>query len=105
MTKPNAFQQSIARARRKIHEANRLTGVMSRQVKDDRALAQANLELFLDELQAETGLDVSKKENWPTVMIYVEQFLHDQEERREAGEDAAAESCDEEGFPKDRGGF
>ena len=100
MKNTNAFQQSIAKTRRQLHEANRVTGIMTRRVKEDRALALTNLTLFLDTLQQETGIDVNKEENWPTVVIYIEQFLEHQAARREAAEDAAAEPCDEEGFPK-----
>jgi anion-transporting ArsA/GET3 family ATPase len=75
----NIVQQSIAKARRKMHEANRLVAVAVKQIKKDRERSNANLELLLDQIVAETGIEL-KPENMPTVMVYVQQFLKDQQQ-------------------------
>lgn len=90
--KYNQFQLSIAKARAKMHEARRLAGVMIRHIKADNAKAETNLELLLDEIAAETGLSITT-ENMPTIMIYVEQFIKDQQQRKEEadGDDGGME--------------
>ena len=80
----NIFQQSIARTRAKMHEANRLARVMVRRIKADRAHANTNLELLLDQIVAETGIEL-KPENMPTIMTYVTQFIESQQQQ--AGHD------------------
>jgi len=78
----NIFQRSIRRTRAKMHEANRLAGVMLRQIKADKEHANTNLELLLDHITAETGLEL-KAENMPTIMAYVKQFIEDQQRKKE----------------------
>jgi hypothetical protein len=78
----NMFQQSIARTRAKIGEVMRLTRTMAKQVKQERTAAATNLELLIDEICAETGIEMTPK-NLPTIMLYVQQFLADQQRRRE----------------------
>jgi hypothetical protein len=78
----NKFQQSIAKTRAKIREANRLTAVMFRQVKERKEKGNAGLELLLDDIAAETGLAITT-ENMPTIMIYVQQFLEDQARKKQ----------------------
>ena len=79
----NIFQQSIGKTRAKIQEANRLKAVMLRQIKTDRGRGNATLELLLDDIVAETGLEL-KPENMPTIMAYVTQFIEKQQRRKEA---------------------
>lgn len=77
----NLFQQSIARTRKAINEANRLAAKMMRDSRRKRSQAETNLELFLDELAAE-GVEISE-ENLPTIVIFVQRFVADQQRRKE----------------------
>jgi hypothetical protein len=81
----NNFQQSIARARAKIGEGNRLAAKMVRDIRRNKERANTNLELLLDELVAETGIEL-KTENMPTIMIFVQQFLEDQKRKEPDGD-------------------
>jgi hypothetical protein len=81
----NIFQQSIAKVRRKMHEANRLTAVMRRQIRQERQQANVNLELLIDEIVAETGIEL-KPENMPTIMICLQQFLKDRQRKEDDGD-------------------
>ncbi|SRR5216684_1597595 len=83
--KTNTFQQSIAKTRTKIREANRLAALMFRQVKRDKERANTNIELLLDQIVFETGLEM-KPENMPTIMAYVTQFVEDQARKKEESE-------------------
>jgi hypothetical protein len=78
----NIFQQSIGNTRKKMMEANRLAVVMLQRIKADREHASTNLELLLDSIVAETGLEL-KPDNMPTIMAYVKQFIEDQHRRKE----------------------
>jgi hypothetical protein len=78
----NIFQQSIARTRAKMHEAKRLAGVALRDIKADRAQTQTNLELLLDHIVAETGLELTPA-NMPTIVAYVSGFIEDQQRNKE----------------------
>jgi hypothetical protein len=77
----NLLQQSIARTRAKMHELGRRFAVAAQKEKRDKELANSNLALLLDEIAAETGLDITKK-NLPTIMLYVQQFASDQQKRK-----------------------
>ena len=103
MKNTSAFQQSIAATRKRIHEMNRLSGVAARRARQEEAEARAKLELFLDELVQETGLDLSKQENYPTMVVFLSDWLRHNEKMRELFEDIAARHCDSEGFPTERG--
>jgi hypothetical protein len=92
----NNFQKSIMKVRRRMTEVNRLARVALRQLRREKAKTESNIELFLDTLQAETGMDVTNPKNLPTVLTYVEQFARDQAPEHE-------DPYDSEGFPKDRG--
>lgn len=72
------FQQSIARARAKIAEANRLAAKMVRDIKADKERANTNLELLIDDIVAETAIPLTT-ENLPLIAFYVEQFVKDQQ--------------------------
>jgi len=83
----NIFKQSIARTRAKLHEANRLAGVAMKQIKAEKEQANANIELLLDEIVAQTGLELTTA-NLPTILAYVTAFAEDQRRRKEEGLDA-----------------
>jgi hypothetical protein len=79
----NIFQQSIARTRATMREYDRLRAIALRQIKENREKANANVELLLDEIVAETGIEL-KPENMPIIMVYVARFIEHQRRRREA---------------------
>ena len=85
------FQKSIAKTRGQISEANRLARVMLRHVKEDRADALRNLELFLDTLVAETGIELTE-ENLPTIQVFVEQYARDHARAKALREEARADA-------------
>lgn len=81
----NKFQQSIAKTRAKITEGNRLAAKMVRDIRNKKEQGNVGLELFLDDLVAETGIEL-KPETMPTVLLYVQQFLEDNK-KQEPDED------------------
>lgn len=78
----NIFQQSIARTRATLHEHNRLKAIALRQIKEDKQRANANLELLLDEIVAEIGIEMTPH-NLPTILLYVQRFIDHQQQRKE----------------------
>ena len=83
--RPITIQQSIANTRKKLHEFNRLVRIARRRNKDENASAQTNLELLIDHLVAETGIELTE-ENLPTIVIYVREFLQSQQQQRVEGD-------------------
>jgi hypothetical protein len=75
------FQQSIQKTRNKVYEVCRLIAATKKRAKKDDAQATTRLELLLDEICAETGLKMSE-ENLPTIMLFVQQFITDQQKRK-----------------------
>ena len=73
----NIFQRSIQRTREKLYEYGRLRALAKKRAQEEEARANVMLELFLDELQQETGIDVHDPRNAPTIALHLTQFLRD----------------------------
>jgi hypothetical protein len=78
----NIFQQSIARTRATLHEYNRLRGIVAKRIKADHEKANANLELLIDEIVAETGIELTPQ-TFPIIAFYVARFVDHQRQRKE----------------------
>jgi FKBP-type peptidyl-prolyl cis-trans isomerase (trigger factor) len=73
----NIFQRSIQRTREKLYEYGRLKALAKKRALEAEAKANVTLELFLDELQQETGIDVHDPKNAPIIALHLTQFLRD----------------------------
>jgi hypothetical protein len=90
--KNTIVQQSIQKTRNKFAAIYRLVAVTKKQIKKERAQAETQLELLLDEIVQETGLKPTRK-NLPPIMLYVSQFVADQQKRKAANDPEYKELC------------
>jgi hypothetical protein len=88
----NFIQQSIQKTRAKLRELCRVVAITKTQIKKEHKQAETQLELLLDEIVQETGLKPTRK-NLPTLLLYVSQFVADQQKRKADGDPEYKELC------------